>query len=61
MLEFWLIFLLALLSGNVTMGELSSIVSDDLEPFTNVYMEWPCGDETCFLTIDENLMINTGP
>lgn len=61
MLEFWLIFLLALFTGNVTMGQLSAISSDTLDPFVNVYMEWPCGEELCYLTIDEDLHVETGP
>lgn len=60
MLEFWVIFIFQLLLGNVNGGQISAIDNESLTPTTATYLEWNCGDETCYL-VYENGNWETGP
>jgi len=55
--RFWLVFLLALLNGQVNMSEDSSISSDNLVPEVHRQLNWPCGEEICFIDLNTG---NTG-
>ena len=64
MIEFWLGLVIALVTHTATITESSSMTSDNPTPQVSTLVEWSClpdFDETCFVVIVDDKIINTGP
>lgn len=64
MIEFLLGLVIALFNGTAMFSEIGAINSDTNAFDTRLIIEWPClpdYDETCFMWIENNVIVETGP
>jgi hypothetical protein len=60
MIEFLIGLLIAFLSGTLSVSAASSMTSDSPTQRVSYELQWPCGDETCWLVYDDG-KVETGP